>query len=348
MFGIRFIKAQPTTYLLAYRNGRVVRAGPGLAFFYYAPATSLVAVPLASTEVPFIFEEVTGDFQRVTVQGQVTYRVADPNRAAALLDFTLAPGGKGYVSEDPEKLPQRVVNAVQVLMRRELEGLALRDALKSSERIGSAVRARLAAADETAALGLEILALALLALKPTPDTARALEAETRERLLQSADEAIYARRNAAVEQERAIKENELNTEIAVELKQREIRETQLAAEGAVQAKRHELARTDMDARVGLEAQNKDLVVLVADNARTEAEARAYGITAMMKAFADVDAKVLEALTVGGMQPSQLIAKAFRELAEKADRIGTLNVTPDLLRELMTAADGTANAPRSRK
>jgi len=347
MLGIRFVKTQPTTYLLAYRDGRVVREGPGLAFFYYAPTTSLVAVPVASTEVPFIFEEVTGDFQRLTVQGQVTYRVADPKRTAALLDFTLAPG-KGYLSDDPEKLPQRVVNAVQVLVRKELEGLALRDALKSSERIGAAVRTRLAAADEIAALGLEILALALLALKPTPETARALEAETRERILQSADEAIYARRNAAVEQERAIKENELNTEIAVELKQREIRETQLGAEGAVQAKRHELARADMDARVGLEAKNKDLVALAAGNARIEAEARAYGVTAMMKAFADVDPKVLEALTIGGMQPSQLIAKAFRELAEKAERIGTLNVTPDLLRELMTAAEGTGNAPRSRK
>jgi hypothetical protein len=348
MLGIRYIRTEPTTYLLAYRNGRLVREGAGLAFFYFAPSTALVAVPVASREAPFIFEEVTGDFQRVAVQGQVTFRVADPKRTAALLDFTLAADGKSYAAEDPEKLAQRVVNAVQVGVRRELEAMTLREALKAGERIGAAVRARLATAEEITALGLEILALAFLALKPTPETARALEAETRERILQSADEAIYARRNAAVEQERTIKENELNTEIAVELKQRAIRETQLEAESAVQARRHAMARADVDARVALEARNKDLVALAADNARTEADARAYGTTALMKAFDAVDPKVLDALSAGGMQSGQLIARAFRDLAEKADRIGTLNISPDLLRELMTTTDGAARASRDRK
>jgi len=74
MLGIRFIKGQPTTHLIQYRGGRAVREGAGLAFFYYAPTTSLVAVPIASADAPFIFEEVTADFQTVTIQGQVTYR----------------------------------------------------------------------------------------------------------------------------------------------------------------------------------------------------------------------------------------------------------------------------------
>jgi len=33
MFGIRFIKIQPTTYLLQYQNGKLKREGQGLAFF---------------------------------------------------------------------------------------------------------------------------------------------------------------------------------------------------------------------------------------------------------------------------------------------------------------------------
>jgi len=45
MIGIKFIKVQPTTCLLQYRGGKVVREGSGLSFFYYAPTTSLVAVP---------------------------------------------------------------------------------------------------------------------------------------------------------------------------------------------------------------------------------------------------------------------------------------------------------------
>ena len=40
MFGFRFIKVQPTTYLLQFRSGRLVREGLGISFFYYAPPTS--------------------------------------------------------------------------------------------------------------------------------------------------------------------------------------------------------------------------------------------------------------------------------------------------------------------
>src|SRR5678815_1596305 len=112
MFGIKFIKVQPTTYLLEYRGGKILREGLGLSFFYYAPTTSLVAVPVASTDVPFIFQETTADFQTVTIQGQVTYRVADPKRLAALLNYTLASNGESHVSDDPEKLPERVVHVV--------------------------------------------------------------------------------------------------------------------------------------------------------------------------------------------------------------------------------------------
>lgn len=53
-----------------------MREGTGVSFFYYAPTTSLVAIPTASNEVPFISEETTVDFQRVTIQGQITYRLA--------------------------------------------------------------------------------------------------------------------------------------------------------------------------------------------------------------------------------------------------------------------------------
>ena len=36
----------------------------------------------------------------------------------------------------------------------------------------------------------------------------------------------------------------------------------------------------------------------------------------------------------GMNPQQLIASAFQGLADKAERIGNLNITPELLHELL--------------
>lgn len=341
MFGIRYIKAPPTTYLFEYRGGKVVREGAGLSFFYYAPATSLVAVPVGSTEAPFIFEEATADFQSVTVQGQATYRVSEPRRLAGLLNFSLAANGEGYAAEDPEKLPQRVVHLVQVLARAEVQKLPLRAAARASDTVVPAVRAALAQAPEVVALGLEILGLSILAIKPTPETARALEAEARERLFGEADEAIYARRNAAVEQERTIKENELNTEIAVENKRRQIRETQMDAERAVQEKQHLLRDAAMTSDIGLEERRRQLVGLAGENARAEADVRAYGLSTTMQALGTVDARVLQALASTGMRPEQLIASAFQELAANADKIGQLNISPDLLRELLAPAKPAA-------
>ena len=112
MLGIQFIKAQPTTYLLQFRKGQIVRQGAGLSFFFYAPNSTVVAVPVASRDSGFMLELVTSDFQNVTVQGQISYRVRDPQRTAALMDFSLQPNGQGYASEDPQRLGDRVAAAM--------------------------------------------------------------------------------------------------------------------------------------------------------------------------------------------------------------------------------------------
>ena len=48
---------------------------------------------------------------------------------------------------------------------------------------------------------------------------------------------------------------------------------------------------------------------------------------------NVDWRTLMAMSGGG-DPKLMIALAFRELAENAQKIGELNVTPDLLRSLL--------------
>jgi len=301
--------------------------------FLLRPDHSLVGVPVASTDIPFIFREVTADFQEVTVQGQVVFRVANPVQLSQMLNFTLDSKNGKYVSEDPQKFPQRIINQVQVRIRSELQTMPLRDALTSSEDLVRQVREALAGSLVLKSLGIEILDFSILAVKPTPETARALEADVREQLLKEADEAIYDRRNSAIEQERAIKENELNTEIAVETKKRQIRETQVDAERAVQEKKRLLRQEDMAGKIAIEDKNKELVRLTAENARVEADARAYNLSAVMEAVAKIDPKVLNSLASIGMEPNQLIALSFRELAESAAKIGELNISPDLLREL---------------
>src|SRR5437660_11851099 len=95
---------------------------------------------------------------------------------------------------------------------------------------------------------------------------------------------MYALRNSAVEQQRAIKENELNTEIAVENKKRQIRETQMEAERAVQEKKHVVEKEALEAGIEREDRRKSLVAPAAENDKAEADARAYGDWTKMKAL----------------------------------------------------------------
>lgn len=315
MLGIRYLKAAPTTYAVQFAEGKAKREGAGLSFLYYAPTSTIALVPLGSTDVPFAFAEVTADFQAVTIQGQLTYRIAEPRRAAALLDFSVNARGD-YRSEDPAALSERLIHASQVLARGVTQKLTLREVLSKSEALVSQVLPALRKDEAVTLLGVEILGLAVLSIKPTPEMAKALEAEAREALQRRADEAIYARRNAAVEQERVIKENELSTEIAVEEKKRVVRETQMAAEVSVEEKRRQL----IDARV--------------ENERKDADARGYALEAVIKHVRDLDWHTILALGGGGIDSRLMIAEAFRELAANAQKIGELNVTPDLLKSLI--------------
>jgi regulator of protease activity HflC (stomatin/prohibitin superfamily) len=315
MFGLRFIKTGPADYLIHYRNGKIVREGAGLSFFYFAPSSTLARVPLSSTDVPFMFSEVSADFQSLSIQGQLSYRVKDAKQIAGFLDFSITPGVR-HVSEDPEKLKDRLVSQAQVLASAVTHRLTLREALTGHELLNAELLAGLRASELVTMLGVEILGLSVLAIAPSPETSKALEAETREQVMRKADEAVYARRNAAVEQERRIKESELNTEIAVEEKKRQIRETRLAADIAVEQQRETL----LDKKL--------------ENDRKEADARAYALDAMLKPVRDVDWRTLSAISAGRSDAKNNIAVAFRELAEKAERIGQLNITPDLLAGLL--------------
>ena len=315
MFGISFRKANPTDYVFRFSQGKLVQEGAGLSFFYFAPSTTLVSVPLASANIPFVFTEPTIDFQTITVQGQLTYRIHEPKKASAMLDFTIDARGR-YTTDSYQKLPERLVYALQTLIRAEFQGFALREALVHGDELTARVLARLNAAPETVQLGVEVLNLAVLSIKPTPEMAKALEAEAREALNRKADEAVYLRRNSAIEQERRIKENELQTELLVQTKQRELHEREL------------------EAQIALEKQRTQLTDQQTENERKQADARAYALRAMIEPVQGLDWRMLMMLKPQGGDARNTIAMAFQELAENAQKIGELNISPDLLKSLL--------------
>ena len=166
-------------------------------------------------------------------------------------------------------------------------------------------------------LGLDVVTVSILAVSPSVETKRALESATREQILQQQDDAIYKRRNAAIEQERIVKENELNTEIKVAEKEHE---------NQMLRQKNAFEEVELESKVTKE----------------KADARAYANEVVLKAMEAVDKDILLGILLSAMDSKTLIAKAFNSLAENTDKIGNLNISPDLLETLTSVGVTTRN------
>ncbi len=319
---------------MVYRRGKVVRQGRALSFYYFAPTTTIVRIPQGANEAPFFFEHSTVDYQIATVQGHVVYGISAPDKAAERVDFRLTTDGNYYASDAPEKLADIVVNSAGMLVAEYLRGVSLSEALRGAEDLASRLRQRLTDSPVIQSLGLEVVDVIVDHIKPAPETARALEAKAREEIMQEADVAMHRRRTASVSQDREIKEAELETEKTVALRRREIIETEMETRRVEQERNHELERAQTEAEIQQAQRRKELIQQEADNTRVTADAKAYATRTVINALGDVDARVLEAIATSGMDSHKLVARAFRELARNAEKIGNFTLTPDLLRDVL--------------
>ena len=195
--------------------------------------------------------------------------------------------------------------------------------------------------DETVKnLGIRILSVNVLGILARPETRKALEAAAREEILKEQDDAIYKRRNAAIEQERLIKENELNTEMKVAQKEHEIKERKLEGRLSLEEKekdrRIKMQKNELEEKIKLEEKNGEFVKLEVENSKKRAEEQAFAVAQMVKAYENANVALIEACALANMDPKTLMAKAFMELGENAGKIGTLNMTPELLAAITDA------------
>jgi regulator of protease activity HflC (stomatin/prohibitin superfamily) len=318
---------------MQYQNGKVKREGKGLSFFYYAPTSSITAIPLGSKDIQFIFNESTKDFQTITIQGQITYKIEDPKQLAESLDFTLD-NNQNYKDDNFERLNQRLNNEAQTSTSSFIQGLTLKEALRSAKAISEKINDGLKASNSTKILGVEVLSVDVLAVRATPEMAKALETETRESLQKEADQAIYERRNFAVEQERRIRESELNTEIAVQEKKKQINEKQAEIKVNDAEIDRKLREMKISADVSIEEQKTKLIKMQVENEKKMADSKGYTLEKVLEPYRDMDWKILTALNSNGTSALDNIGFAFRELAENTQKIGTLNITPDFLEAII--------------
>jgi hypothetical protein len=317
---VRHLRADPSAYVLRYKNGRLKRAGRGLSFWFLPMSTGLAEVPVDDRELEFMFHGRTTDFQDVFAQGVITLRLAAPETVAERIDFSLDLSSGAYRHKPLEKLTLLVTQLGQQHALAWIAKVTLREALVAGpDQIRDRVRAGLGADEGLQAMSVEVVSVRVASVRPAAELERALETPARERIQQDADEATFGRRALAVEKERAIQDAELQNQIELAT-----REEQLIAQRGQNERR----------RVTDEAEAKRIAA-EATAARSSIEAAARADAIRKVDGAGVEAEQARMDIYRDLPPSVLLGLAARELAGKLQRIEHLNLTPDLLGAQLT-------------
>ncbi|MEW2077311.1 SPFH domain-containing protein [Streptomyces sp. NPDC012403] len=335
--GWRHLRSTPTAHIRHHRDGKLVHDGPGIGFWFRPLSAALSEVPVEDRELAMTFRARTADFQDVSVQATVTYRIGDPALAAARLDFSVDPDTGAWRGAPLEQLGTLLTetaqqHALDVLARTPLSA-ALVDGVAA---VRDRIAAGLGAEPRLPATGIEVVAVRVMAVRPEAEVERALRTPARERIQQEADRATYERRAVAVERERTIAENELASQIELArreerlVEQRGANARREAEEGAAADQvraRAEAARTVKLAEAEA-ARSVALARAEAQAAREVGEARAEAQAAWLRVHGDVDVATLHALT-------------GTRLAENLPRIDSVTVSPDVLTGLLARLGGGA-------
>jgi regulator of protease activity HflC (stomatin/prohibitin superfamily) len=310
---LRHLRGAPTSYIRHTRNGRVVHEGVARSFWFRPLSAVLSEAPVDDRELPLMFHARTRDYQDVVVQATVTYRIAEPARAAERIDFGIDPHSGQWRATPLEQLASLLTGLAQQHALELLARMPLAEALVDAPpRLRDRIEAGLATDDRLADIGVALVAVRVGTIRPEPDLEKALGTPARELVQQEADRATFERRALAVENERAIAENELHNQIQLAKREQEL----IAQRGQNEQRRVE----DAAAASHVEAAAQ------ADRVRLVGEAEAKAERARLAAY-------------GNLQPPILLGLALKELAANLPEIERLTLAPDVLGEALAQIAG---------
>lgn len=327
------LRAESNQQILHFRRGRLVRKGAGISYWFVRQSAAVAQVPTEDIETTFAFREMSADFQEVHVQGTLRFRCSDPERLAARANFSISLRNGLWLEPPLEKLAALWAQLAQEPTSTYVSGTSLREVLRSGPRpIQQAVEAALTTNREVAEIGVSLVSVRITQVSPSPDLEKALLTPTREAIQQKADEASFERRAMAVEKERAIKQNELSTEIELARRQEDlIRQQGSNRLSAVQQDSEaERARVEAEAERGK---------IQSAGASADERVRAEGRAAAQKLVGEAEAEVerLKAEAWKGAAPAVVLGAALGRFLGQIKNIENLNITPDLLGETLRRA-----------
>jgi regulator of protease activity HflC (stomatin/prohibitin superfamily) len=324
---VRHLRGTATVHVRHVHHGRVRHDGTGLSFWFRPLSAVISEVPVADRELPLLFHARTSDFQDVTVQATLTYRISDPELASSRIDFSVDPDTGAWRAMPLDQVAGLLTEIVQQQSLALLAGMPLTEALVAGvETIRSTVGRSIGGDTRLAETGIGVVALRVVAIRPEPEVEKALRTPTREQVQQEADRATYERRAVAVERERAIGENELQSRIELAR-----REEQLVAQHGANARR-EAEEQAAAGQIGAEAESR--------RTRTLAEGAAAATRARGEADAAAESARLEARR--DLPETVLWTEALRELSGQLPAIDNLVLTPDLVASLLARLSRSAS------
>lgn len=337
---LRHLRGAATSWVSHTVKGRVKRSGTGLSFWYRPLTAVLSEVPVDDRELPLLFHARTEDFADVTVQATVTYRFSDPASAASRLDFSIDPYRGRWRGQPLDQVATLLAELAQQPALDLLARLPLAEALTSGiAPVRQSVADALASDPRLTETAVAVVSARVVAIRPEPDLERALQTPTREQVQQDADKATYARRAHAVQQERQIAENELQSRIELARRQQELveqhgantrREAELDAETQLVAAKADADRKEV-ASIAAAERARRTAAGEAEGTRVRDEARAAG--ARLVGLAEAEAEAARMAAYRDLPPEVLQALALREIAGQLPQINELTITPDVLTSL---------------
>ncbi|WP_300460872.1 SPFH domain-containing protein [uncultured Nocardioides sp.] len=195
---IRHLRGSGTSHVEQIRNGRTVRAGVGASFWFRPLSAVLNEIPVDDRELPLMFHARTSDFQDVTVQATITYRVTDPAAAAGRIDFSIDPDTGLWRSTPLDQVASLLTESAQQYAIDLLATVDLNTAMA-----GGVGPVRISIADGLAGdarlteTGIAVVGVRVVAVRPEPEVEKALRTPTREQVQQEADRATFERRAGA-------------------------------------------------------------------------------------------------------------------------------------------------------
>lgn len=364
------LRSEPNAHIIRYRNGKQVASGKGLAFWFVPLGSGLAEIPTDDRELQFMFHARSSDFQLVTIQGDLIYRVTDAERLAGRIDFSIDIRHGTHRKEPLEQLAGLFTGTAQQYATHYLASREVRELVTASpEALQRAIDAGFSSDPVFNDMGLMLVSLRIREIKPSVELEKALQTPTRESIQQDADEATFKRRAMAVDKESAIAENELQNRIELAIREeqlitqhgsnerRRVEEEAAAEETVVRAR---IEREILDAQgqterntLHAEAESRQLAIRArAENdtrrleSATSAESRKLLSTAEAEAIraeglAEAEreeaiglaraAGEKERMSIYQTLPANVVmALAIREIAGKLKTIEHINITPDVL------------------